>query len=242
MARNPLSRTVIERLRARRAAEAKWAEFISWAQRRQSPRWVFRGHSQRWTLKPLIGRSDRYLPEVELQILQAFRRSAVPYVDRSSLASNWDWLALAQHHGLPTRLLDWTTNPLVAAFFASEASVRDKRDGYVIAIDTREIHRYHPDDPDELDPIEIEETGFLYPPALVSRIISQRGLFSIHPMPTDSWRPRKAREEFVIPAEMKEPFRRALFGLGIDSSFLMADLDGLSSTLKWRFENRIPFE
>jgi len=230
---------VLERIRARRASKEKFAEFIEWVQERPSTRFVFRGQEQKWSLKSSIGRSKKYKPEGELLLLQEFRRMALPYVSRSELVNDWDWLAVAQHHGLPTRLIDWTTNALVACYFASQPSSVRKREGQIVAINTTEIGYYTPDDPEEVEPSDIPEDRFIKPSALVNRIVNQKGLFSIHPMPNKAWQPRKYKEEFVIPAEMKNDFQRLLFSMGVDAAFLMADLDGLTNTLKWRFETGV---
>jgi len=170
-------------------------------------------------------------------MLNQFRRAALQFLDRTTVQNQWDLLAVAQHHGLPTRLIDWTTNALVAAFFASQPSPNGKRDGEIIAVEAREIGFYRPDDPNEDAPFTIRRDGFLYTPALATRIIAQRGLFSIHPLPTKPWRLRNKTDRFVVPSEMKGDFQRSLFSMGVDAAFLMADLDGLARTLRWRFDN-----
>jgi len=235
------SPTFGEALRLRREAAAKWAEFGEWTRARQSPRWVFRGQRQRWALRPNVGRIGHYRPETEIRLLRDFKRLALPFVDRHIVATEWDWLFLAQHHGLPTRLLDWTTNPLVAAYFACQACVREK-DGEILAVEPRLIGYFRPDDPKELGPFEIGQKRFAYPSALATRIASQRGLFSVHPEPTSAWRVRHRSDRFVIPGRIKPEFQRYLFGLGVDAALLMADLDGLAETLRWRYERSLPFD
>jgi hypothetical protein len=200
---------------------------------------VFRGQSTAWPLRPSIGRLSSYLPEQELQLFREFQRSALPLVDRAQLLNDWDWLALAQHYGLPTRLIDWTTNALVAVFFASQPSAKEKKDGEVVAVSASDIGYYQADRSDEVSPFSIVEPRFLKPSAVANRIVMQRGLFSVHPTPDRPWRLRNQTESFSVPAAMKVEFQRALFSMGVDAAFLMADLDGLSRTLKWRIENRM---
>lgn len=81
-------------------------------------KWLFRGQADaRWELRPSVHRG--YTPQQERYLTNEFRVRAGSR--HFSCPSNNDypaWLALMQHYGLPTRLLDWSYSPLVAAFFA----------------------------------------------------------------------------------------------------------------------------
>jgi FRG domain len=80
--------------------------------------WVFRGQSNAaWTLVPKVGRPPFCRRVMDNNLFREWKRRAVEYVG-TPWVSDWDWLAVAQHHGLPTRLLDWKDNPLNAVYFA----------------------------------------------------------------------------------------------------------------------------
>lgn len=228
-----LARRIPPAVRLRLEAAETWAQLLQWARRHESPRFVFRGQSQTWPLKPTAGRSPSYDQARERQLFDEFKRLASPFVDRAAVATDWDWLFVAQHHGLPTRLLDWTTNPLVAAYFACQPSGRGKRAGVITAVEVNEVGLASLD----TNPYEISKPGFVYPTAVAARISSQRGLFSVHPDPSKNWSLRGRRETFEVPAAHKELLLSFLFGVGVDAAMVMADLDGLASNLGWRYRN-----
>ena len=222
-----------------RARQANWAAFIQFAQRHSTPRWVFRGQSQKWPLKPTGGRVERYEFARELQLFNEFKRLASPHVDKSRIESDWDMLSLAQHHGLPTRMLDWTTNPLIAAYFACQPSAKGKRDGEVIAVQIADVGLLSQQER-AAGPFGIAATKFMFPTVVAPRIGSQRGLFSVHPNPSRTWILREKTSRHTIKAGDKSAFLDNLFGLGVDAAMVMTDLDGLSRNLMWRYNSGRP--
>ena len=232
---------VTARTGERLSADDKLAEFVRWAQGHPANEWVFRGHSNKdWRLQPSVGRGKPYTLYRERLLLDQFRRLAEPYVTSSEF-TEWDWLALAQHHGLPTRLLDWTSNSLVACFFAcaNARSQGREADGQVIAIKTGPVGFYTLKEQSEMDPFEIDTAKLVSPRALAGRILNQRGLFSIHARPDRVWGVRTkgvSIDKFDIPAHRKGSLLGGLHNTGVDDAHVMPDLDGLARMLKWQYE------
>jgi hypothetical protein len=199
--------------------------------------WIFRGQADaRWELIPKVGRTPYHGHEGYL--FNAWKLRAVEH-HASHVDSDWDWLAIAQHHGLATRLLDWTTNPLNAAYFA----VREWKEVKGPAV----IHaaRFDGDFNKSAElsfpkPFECDSVAIFRPRGIVPRIIRQGGRFTIHGPPDRALEtdPGAVTLERILIAE---PYRPKLLvelaRYGINSSFLFPDLDGLSSYFNWTVES-----
>src|SRR4051795_7115501 len=223
--------------------------------------WAFRGHSDAsW---PLLSTLSRYFmsfkihkdvwPQQEQRILRIFRRKAhllinhIPDEDDSL-----QWLALMQHHGAPTRLLDFTWSPYVAAFFALERTLGD---GVVWALNPARIDSGRAPKPTRMDP---RITGnfqryflkgnrrFIWmgePHTMNRRLIAQSGTFAVPgvlDIPTEEILNAPDQEnimaKFVMTHAVREVGMRELYRMNITYATLFPDLDGLARSMAYELE------
>lgn len=199
-------------------------------------RWVFRGHSDvSYELKPSVGRGGHTARDCathEKSLFNMFLREAGSYLSPLPV-DEWEWLSVAQHHGLPTRLLDWTYSPLVALYFAVNANPNDKGELFALNTVTKASQRTR-----ERSPFDITRPAKYYPNIVSPRIRAQEGLFiacSEIEKPLDApLRDGWSIERYEIPREFKAQLRYELFRLGVHASSLFPDVDGLATRLKWQ--------
>lgn len=193
--------------------------------KRQSFIFPYRGVSRaEYELIPKAGRFDGSISteKSEKSFLHVFKREAIPYLKRVP-ENDWEYLFLAQHHGLSTRLLDWTKNPLVALYFAVEKDYDADCAIYTCKDRINQINiNIHP------DPFKMRDEVFLiYPTHITSRIVAQSGIFTIHSNPQKAYEPDNM-VKFIIPSKYRSIIKSELLVLGIHRASLFPDLDGIS--------------
>ena len=197
-------------------------------------------------------RQQAFGPREEAELLHRFRRRA--YSHDRAVENAGDALFLARHHGLPTRLLDWTANVLFALHFSCATHVESdgqlwafRQRSYSTVRDAFELTR-HGSEYELFNSANAERSVKIVHPVFNSgRLIAQDGGFTLH---SDPWTPleRLAGVEFAedaldveslyswqIPKESKPGILRELSGLGINHRSMFPDLDGIARSL-WETE------
>lgn len=216
----------------------------------------FRGQSFRqWTLVPGIARKRRrrWKPEIEAYSINRFKQNASQLVSTQQ-ESSLDWLLTMQHHGVPTRLLDWTENPLVGLYFAVYQKPRSAGTLWILLparLNTiSNISRRFPDiipsfDDDILqnysnEALLGERTSHLNPIALIvprsnPRILTQLGVSTIShrdPIAIENLKPGDHIWRYNIPARSKPLIRKELRILGINKFTLFPELSSVGEMVK----------
>jgi hypothetical protein len=208
---------------------------------------LFRGQRQDKELLPKIARLDLNgtLKNVEKLMLDEFRRACLPLAEFEP-ENNWDLLALAQHHGLPTRLLDWSFSALVALWFSIQKEPAIDKNGkqehgvvWILCTDMKDFRDTTKDD----DPLKNKGTKVFRSRVISKRISAQAGAFTVHRILDNGKIVRlETHHEFknkliklVIPPSAFHSIRKSLSLLGINHAQIFPDIDGLCQHLERRF-------
>lgn len=241
-----------------------WSEFVAIADRLDD--WVFRGQpNDVWPLVSSLTRHlQQYCPDTSLwplreeRSIRIFRRKAHMYLEPNSLDNDLRCLALMQHHGAPTRLIDFTKSPFVAAFFAMWHL---QGDSAVFALNTPALWQAAPNFDPQLtrDEIDLRRPGnyekyfasnryglvwFGEPSTMDARLVAQSGLLVV-PGKLDAPLEQLLAcyeadipllRKFVLPRRIRSEALHALYRMNVTAATLFPGLDGLARSIGYELE------
>ena len=214
---------------------------------------IFRGQDCDQPLKPRICRliPRGSLKNVEKIILEEFKRCAIPFLNPIP-NNDWEWIALAQHYGMPTRYLDWTYSALSALWFATKNDSNIKKEyteNYSLNDQFGVVYLFKPNVDDfykaEIydSPLNIKMSVIYRPPMIDKRLVQQQGIFTAHLLNNIGIVINFEQHGKYINKLLKIKFSKELFPrlrkelnmLGYNYSTQFPDLMGLCDNLRWRY-------
>jgi FRG domain len=240
-----------------------WNEYDEVVNSLPQNKWVYRGHSEAfWTLETSLYRTFRdALPIIKASngtvrdfardkhekfLLQQFQRSAHLYQNSlPQISDKLEWLAIMQHYGAPTRLMDVTLSPHIAAYFAME---HGNKDSAVYAFDHDSLR------PNDMDLDKLKQNVFdnmkgekaytvLYiPKATTERLLAQQGAFlvpsnnyeSIDEIVVNRKVGKKACKKIIIDESMRYKGIERLRKMNLTSTALFPGIDGFCRSLRFQ--------
>jgi hypothetical protein len=204
---------------------------------------IYRGVSNAdFRLVPSVGRwlgPENSRSSFERQIFEDFKSRAIGYLSQLP-RDDWDWLFLAQHHGLPTRLLDWTTSPLVALRFAlMSESTAD------FAVFWTQVAQVIPSNISTFlgtDPLAVATTAQVHPTYITNRAERQLSVFTIQPNPWDEYAGPNTIHKVTFPANSRRDVLRRLQYLGITNSLLLPSIESLAKDIAFSKNVRLNYD
>jgi hypothetical protein len=204
---------------------------------------LYRGQSEDKMLLPNIARNDPKIDttKMEKKMLEDFKRRSILLMDRE-IHTDWEWLVFAQHFELKTRLLDWSSNPLTALWFACQNKYKLKNPSFVYILQAEEDMLVDLTKNDS--PFSIKNTRILRPSLNNVRVIAQSGWFTAHKYSSvdkqftcleknSEINDKLTRIE--IPAIAKIEILKKLSIFGVNNRTIFQDLTGLCKHLNWKY-------
>lgn len=210
-------------------------------------RLLFRGQHTDRPLLPRIARQQGFtgekLVEIEQAMLNRLKKESTPFLI-SKPDNDWDWLSIAQHQGMATRLLDWTSSALTALWFAVATDPPGNEPHgvlWLLKVEQEDIKSPNGDD----NVLSLSRTFLFQPFHIDRRITAQSGWFSVHKYLQSKEKKfvsldknsafKKKATKLIIPRSAYRAIRRELRVMGVTRATLFPDLSGLCADIDVQF-------